>query len=963
MSIVAQRSFASGEVGPAIQARADTVKYATGLRTCRNFFVRKHGGVSNRPGTTFISEIKNSAKVSRLIPYRYTEELTAVLEIGDGSIRGIVNGALTLAPSTTPITGITNANPCVVSYSGADNLIGTTDLLISGVVGPIGDYLNGRHFKIGSIDYALNTFTLKYMDGTVVNSTAFGAYTSGGTAHEVDQTTIPQFSSLYSEAEIPEIDYSQSGELLTLVHPDHPVVELEHAGTGPGGWDGNLSIFGPQLEAPALVGIEHGAPGAKKYVYVVTSVAEDTYEESLIRTYYSSIAVTTISSTGTAEVTTSGLHGLAPGNEVYIDHATFATGSINGWYTVSGVPTTSTFNVLVDSSGFGAFSGSGAVYLKYIYLNATAVPTTAAPIVMRLSPVTGAVAYNIYKQKQGIFGFIGTTQFLNESGFIQFNDEDQTIDPLDNPPIDRAIAASSDNYPAVAGVIQQRRAFAQTNNEPSSLVASRPALLDNFTFHIPLVADDSLKLALAGSQNKIKHILDLGTIVVLTSGGEWVLQGDSGGTLTPSQINPKQIGYNGASSLKPLLINNNALYVQARGGTVRDLGFDYQVDGYKGNDLTVFSSHLFEGFTITDWAYQQQPNSIVWAVRSDGVLLGMTYLKEQDIIAWHRHDTQGGTVESVCTIPEGEEDSLYMIVKRTIGGHVHRYIEKLNTRVVDDVVDSIFVDCAKSFDGRHTGATTMTLSGGTNWTYEETLTLTASASTFTAADVGKAVHLTGSDGTLIRFTIVGYTSATVVTGHAQKTVPAAMRAHVATSWALAIKVMTGLWHLEGEDVSVFADGFVVANPNNPDVAVVTVTNGTITLEKPYAVIHVGLPIIADIETLNIDTTQGESMADKKKLISHFTAWLEKSRGLWAGPKPPSDDDTDPLEGLFEMKIREDETQDEPVDLFTGTKTDLIRSEWNSNGRVFIRQIDPVPLSISAIAPSGMVPYRGVGRGG
>jgi hypothetical protein len=185
-----------------------------------------------------------------------------------------------------------------------------------------------------------------------------------------------------------------------------------------------------------------------------------------------------------------------------------------------------------------------------------------------------------------------------------------------------------------------------------------------------------------------------------------------------------------------------------------------------------------------------------------------------------------------------------------------------------------------------------------------------------------------------------------------------MQAAAITDWARAVDQIKGIWHLDGEDVSIFADGFVVANPNNDAYDVRTVTDGILTLDKPYAVIHIGLPYTSDIETLNIDTAQGETISDKSKLVTKVTLFVEDSRGVWVGPKPPVDEATDFLSGLTEVKVRNDEGYDEPVDLRTGTIDVNIQSEWNSNGRVFIRQTDPLPLSVLAVAPAGLYPFRG-----
>jgi hypothetical protein len=140
--------------------------------------------------------------------------------------------------------------------------------------------------------------------------------------------------------------------------------------------------------------------------------------------------------------------------------------------------------------------------------------------------------------------------------------------------------------------------------------------------------------------------------------------------------------------------------------------------------------------------------------------------------------------------------------------------------------------------------------------------------------------------------------------------------------------------------------------------VVTVTNGSITLDRCYGVIHVGLPITSDLETLNIDSVNTETISDKKNLITKLTVFVEDSRGIWAGSEPPPDETTDFLGGLTEFKIRNFEGYDEPTDLATGTVDVIVQSNWNNNGRIFIRQTDPLPLAVLAVVPSGLFPFRG-----
>lgn len=870
MTALSQRSFASGEIAPSLYARVDISKYATGLRTCRNFYVMRHGGVINRPGTNFICEVKDSTKTVRLVEFVFNLSQTYVLEFGDQYMRVIKDGVQqTLA--TQNITAITNANPCVVTYSGSDTYANGDEVYISGIVGPIGTYLNGRNFKVVGVNTGANTFELDYMDGTNVNSTSFGAYTSGGTVEEVYTITTP-----YLEADLPELKFVQSADVVTIVHPSYAPREL--ARTGDTAWTLTTISFVPEVNTPAgLSATQNGTTGSTTYKYKVTAIDDVTFEESL----------------PTAEYTVS-----------------------NG--------------------------------------NANLTPTNN--ISLSWTAVSGASNYNIYRGINDVYGLIG---IAGSDAFVDIGATDP--DTTDTPPTDRDLFNASGDYPSAVTFYQQRLLLANTDNDTEIIHASKTGNFYNFTSSSPIQDDDAISFTMAGRQvNEVHHMIDLGSLIVFTASGEWSIQGDSAGILSPGNINPKQYSYSGSSSrLRPIVIGNTAMYVQARGSIIRDLGYDFSADGYKGNDLTLFSAHLFDNYSINDWTYQQVPHSILWTVRDDGALLGLTYVKEQSMLAWHRHDFENGFVENCCSIPDGNEDTLYLVVKRTIDGVEKRYIEKFVTRQIVDIVDSKILDSHLSYDGRNTGSTTMTASGS-GWTYTDTLTMTASAGYFSASDVGNEIHMTGADGEVVRFEITAYTSSTVVSVKPNRTVPVAMRSVATTNWSRAIDEISGLWHLEGESVSIFADGYVVANPNNAAYDMVSVENGSITLSRCYSVIHIGLPITSDLETLNIDTANGETISDKKNLVQKVTIFVENSRGIWAGSSPPPDEATDFLGGLSEVKVRSFEGYDSPVDLVTGTMDVIIQSHWNSNGRVFIRQTDPVPLSVLAIVPAGSFPFRGGG---
>ena len=848
MTSFIQRSFAGGELSPALYARTDQVKYQTGLRTCRNFKVMRHGGVANRAGTYFVGEIKDSSKLARLIPFAFNSSQTYVLEFGNLSMRPIRQAAQ-LADVVATIIGATQANPVVITTSAAHGFATGDEVYIAAILGMT--QLNARNFKITVI--TATTFSLQTMAGANLDGTAYSAYTSGGTASRIYTIATP-----YDQLDVnaSELQYVQSADVVTLVHPTYAPREL--ARTGHTNWTLSTITFAPAIAAPATSAASGGAAGTASLSYQITAVATETYEESL-------------------------------------PSATATIGSI------------------IDP------------------------PTASAPISVTWAAVTGAQEYNVYKGQNGIFGFIGVA-----SG-TSFSDTGYTADTLNTPPQSRNPFNAVDNYPSTVTYFQQRRVFANTNTDTEKVWATRTGMFKNLCVSSPLQPDDAVTFRIPGRQvNAVRHLFEIGKLVVLTSGGEYTVEGDASGALTPVAINPRQQGYNGSASLAPILLGNNAIFLQSRGMIVRDLRYDITSNGYVGRDLTVFSSHLFEGYQIVDWAYQQVVDSIVWVVRNDGVLLGLTYLREHEIWGWHRHDTDG-FVENVCVIPEGDEDAVYLIVRRTIGGATKRYIERMHSRRITDIsVDAFFVDCGLTYDGRNTTTTTMTLTGGTNWTVDESLTLTASAAFFSAADVGNAIVLrSGTD--YFSLNILAYISTTVVTGTPSKTVPTSLRAVATAVWDKAVDDLGGLWHLEGKTLAILADGNVVAN--GIDGKLYTVTNGSITpsLDRPYSIIHAGLPYTCDFETLDIDTPNAETKSDKQKFINEVTLHVQESRGIFAGA------DADHLE---EFAQRTTENFGEPTRLLTGKAEIPILSSWNDNGRVFIRQKDPLPLTILAAIPAG-----------
>ena len=252
-------------------------------------------------------------------------------------------------------------------------------------------------------------------------------------------------------------------------------------------------------------------------------------------------------------------------------------------------------------------------------------------------------------------------------------------------------------YPQAVGFYEDRMVFAGSPKHPQTYWTSKTGDYLNFGTSYPQKDDDAITGTLAsGQMNSIKAIVAFDDMILLTTGGEYRVSG-GGSNLTPTTQQARAQEYRGINDVPPVIIGGRILYAQRHGNIIRDLSYSYEVDKYQSGDVSILASHLFDEYSIVGMAYQQTPDSVVWCVRSDGVLLGMTYIKEQDLYAWHRHTTQGQFID-VCVIPGDNEDDLYAVVKRGNNYYVERMAQQ---------DENIFVDAA----AQYTGAATDTMTG------------------------------------------------------------------------------------------------------------------------------------------------------------------------------------------------------------------------------------------------------------
>lgn len=625
--------------------------------------------------------------------------------------------------------------------------------------------VSGKRTRLVPFAYSTTqTFAIEFGEFYVRFHTQGATLLSGSNPYEV--------ATPYAEADLFDLHFVQSADVLTITHPNYAPRELRRlAATN---WTLTTISFVPTINPPtgqaAAATAGTGTATPIDHVYVVTSLAVDTLEESVA------------SGTCTAN------------NDLALDGA---------------------YNTV----------------------------TWAA--------ATNATRYNVYKKSNGLFGYIGQTSELTFKDDNIIPDVSRTPPELSNP------FSGAGNYPGAVSYFEQRRAFGGTMNKPQNMWMTRSATESNLSASIPTRDDDGISFRIAARQaNSIRHIVPLEDMILLTSSAEWRIVPAAGDVLTPTTIKPKTITNIGASNVQPVTTSAAIIYAAATGGRMRELAYTVAANGavgYSNTDISLMAPHLFDFKTISDLAFARTPYPIVWAVSSDGTLLGLTYVPEQKVAGWHRHDTDGA-FESVCVVTEGNEDALYVVVRRAINGVQRRYVERMHSRQFEDIADAFFVDSGLTYEG-------------------------------TPADT-----------------------------------------------------ISGLSHLEGKKVSVLADGAV-----HPQCQV---TGGTITLTVEASKVTVGLPITADLQSLPLAYEQvGAFGQGRPKNVSKVFLRVYRSSGVFAGPD---------ANNLREYKQRTTEAYGAPPNLVTDEIEVMLSSNWNASGQVFVRQTDPLPLTITSMTVEAAV---------
>jgi hypothetical protein len=455
--------------------------------------------------------------------------------------------------------------------------------------------------------------------------------------------------------------------------------------------------------------------------------------------------------------------------------------------------------------------------------------------------VTGASRYYVYKRRGGGFGYMGQTTTLSA------NDDNILPDTTQSPPEDIIdLNSGAGDYPAATTYHEQRRWFAGTNLKTQVMWATRTGTNTNLTSSLPSRDADGMELRVASSQNnQIRHLIPLSDLIALTQGGEFRIFADGAPAITPTSVSIKPQGYSGANNVQPVVTSGSVLYVQAQGSRIRELAYNWETNMYRSIDISIMAPHRFNGYGVSQLAYARAPDPMLWGIRNDGTLLGMTYVPDQQVYGWHAHDTDG-TFESCCTVAEDNEDVLYVVVKRTVNGRDVRYVERLRTRIFTAQADAFYVDSGLTYSGS------------------------------------------------------------------------------------PVTTISGLYHLEGQTVDILADGAVETRQ--------AVTGGAVTLGTAASVVHIGLPITADLRTLPLAIEgMGAAGQGTVKNINKVHLRVSQSSVVKAGPA---------FDRLREYPARAiTDPYGSPPALRDGELSLSVDPSWNQDGAICVRQDLPLPLTV------------------
>lgn len=927
-------AFVGGVLSPKLFGRTDLEKFDLGLAEGMNWFVDYQGGITTRPGLEFVDYTLFNDAPTKFVPFRFAPNLanTYVIMFSNQAIHFFQDGAPVVEAAVSTITNITQGNPPTVTRA-AHGINNNDRIVISGVVGMT--EINERQFRVRNV--TANSFDL-YEPIAVVqaaDTTGYSAYVSGGSFNRIYAITSP-----YLSADIPDLRAYQIRDTIRLTRHEYRVrnlTRIDHTN-----WVLSEEIIGNQNTRPTGVAVVPSSAGQASVGFVVTAVDVDGVEslpstmsvEDLIVNYTTTAGSVTVTWTGIANTKYYNIYRtlvLPESDSGSADDATVTRAEQVGYVGQAFAPRFVDPNIIADFTRSPPQYNDPFAHEAIEQINVTAggagYPVTATvtaslgsgfegfPIV---DPSGAIIAVVVLRGGQG---YLGTAISFGGGG------AGATAVAILSP--------SEGGYPQVSCIAQQRQVYAATANDPLTLWWSRAGYFDNFDISQVVSAKDAIEFEIDSEEvASILHLVEVQSgLLVMSQTGIWMLRGLEGEAITASDAIADPQNYRGCSKVPPIKIDNDLLYVEGKGTTVRLLtNYSDLTKKYTGQDVSILSNHLFDSDNkIEGWAFASNPHNLIWAYRTDGKFTPFTLVKEQDVYAWSICETQG-IVTDVCTVQENGVDSTYMAVRRYIDGTWRKYVERLARRDFKHVEDAFCVDSGLSTVYNYQNVR-LDVSAATG-----SASFFSDAAIFNSGQIGHIIRSGGGKAVITQFIHASHVIATIIrdiTNVMPETLKPLQSKPLSWSIDPPLTSIGGMWHIEGQTVQILADGNVLP----PQVVV----DGRVPLVGEPSTAKAGLKFTCTAKTLPI-TASGVVIEGKLKRPISVGVRVYNTRGLKVGDTVVSND-------LYEMKERTDELYGEPTRLQQDNKFVTINARFDVNGQVYIVQDQPLPATVIGLITS------------
>lgn len=733
-----QPAFTGGEISAEVANRVDLDKYQLAVLQAYNCLIKPHGPIYRRPGMKYMARTKYSDKACILVPFNGADSTDYLLEIGEKYIRVHKNGLYINIEVVTPYTAdmlqdlrfVQSADTMFIAsgkypvkqlarYSDADWRFADfeiTDMYFDEST-TLENYSGISYTVPGSYNFQ-PTVTGEYQidiagaggggGGGVKYSNpgnhghhyyCVGGGAGGNGERIIKTVTLSKDTSYTVTVGSGGAGGSGKGSYGTASSGGNggnsTACGLVGRGGGGGGGGSRESSGGSYQGTKGTQGATYGAGGGG-----IGGIAGTKYNDNAGKT--GANGWVKILYTGNKELTPSGTQGditltsnknifasSKPGTYIKLKQeiASKTVSTSNG--TTERVRVGENWKVISHGTWSGSFAieksddgESWKEYRKYTSkddYNPSESGSVTEPVFLRAvcTITSGTCTVDLTAMAYNAEGVVKLTEITSDSTAKahvekELGSTDMTTNFL------WGAWSEEFGYPQTLCFFQDRLCFGGTKKQPYMVWMSRTGDYGNFSVEKAsgTVTDDSaVALAFVSrKQFKILHLIASTDLIVLTAGNEWTVSGSD--TVTPSKAVPKMQTTRGCSTVEPLMIGGRIVFVQGRGSTVRDMAYSYETDSYGGNDLTLLAKHIIENVQIVDSAYKQEPDSTIYFVRSDGTMACLSYIMEQKVYAWSTIETQG-KIEAVAAVQEGDEDIIYLVVKREINGVTVRNIEYL----------------------------------------------------------------------------------------------------------------------------------------------------------------------------------------------------------------------------------------------------------------------------------------------